>query len=588
MNYLKNEIMENRVMLEKDWKMLLNKIEAYTQKKLNRLSDVYSDALTVFSNIPNVTTASIFILEGELLDFELKTFYPNNAKDLILELYNSNIDNGNIGKVLQNGVMNCYDYQNDKINAKTIVIIPLKSSTKFIGMVLLTSNKICSINEIHTLCSLFGNLISNQIQQNRMFNDLAISKSLLEQKVAAETMDLAQSKRELKAIFDSVLTGIIVYDTQTNLIINANPVAIDLLQTFEQDISQYYISEFLPSFHQAKDLELNTTLFEPSESELMDCNGNKIPILRNAIFINLGTKRVGIESILDNTHRKNAEIALRDSNRILELKVMERTEDLQLLVEKLKTEIKERELAEKEVRRMLEQEKELSIMKSKFVSMVSHEFRTPLTVIKSSAQMIEKFRGNLSLEEISFLNNKIMKTVDNMTDLIENVIFIGKSESKTMRINGTPINLIEFCENIIKDIKIGFGPLREVSFSLFGEYKKINIDEKLLRLILYNLLSNALKYSENNKPVNFYVTIEQKNIILVVEDFGIGIPESEHENIFGLFYRANNVGNISGTGLGLSVVIESIEKLNGKIDFWSKENQGTKFTIVIPIETNGN
>ncbi len=585
MNYLRNETMENSIDLVNDWKMLLKRIEAYTQKNLNRLIDIYNDGLTVFSNVPYVTSASIYLLEGEFLDFELKAFYPNSMKEEIIQLYEINIENGNIGNALQQGILTCLDYEDSIFGSKSLVLIPLKSPSGYIGLVLLTSQIICTNNEIYTLCSLFGNLISSQIEQHRILSDLANSKSLLEQKVAAKTMDLAQSRRELKAIFDSVLTGIIVFDIKTNLILAANPVAIDLLEIDEAEIKNYKISEFLIPFESDSILfEVNSIETEPFETTLTNIKGKKISILRNVIFINLGTKRVGIESILDNTHRKNAEIALRDANKILELKVLERTEDLQLLVHKLKSEIIERELAEKEVRRMLEQEKELSVMKSKFVSMVSHEFRTPLTVIRSSAQMIEKFKDNLSAEEISFFNNKIIKTVDNMTDLIENVIFIGKSESRTMRITGSQIDLVDFCENIIKDIKLGFGPTREIIFSLFGNYKKINIDDKLLRLILYNLLSNALKYSEKDKPVNFVTTINQENINFLIEDFGIGIPESEQNNIFGLFYRASNVGSIAGTGLGLSVVFESVEKLNGKIDFWSQENQGTKFTIIIPID----
>lgn len=526
----------------------------------------------VFQVIPELELCSLFILEGELLDFELKAHLPEDSFNENNILLDDCINLGIVGIALESGFVECRKLENSNL-----IIIPLRSETVTNGILLIKSGYFEIDENTSNLFSLFGNILGNFINQKSILNDLEYSKSMLEQKVAIKTMDLTQSKREIEAIFNSVLTGILIFDTLSRKIVNANPIALELIGVNQSEINEFYIDEFL-----SNELKNPITSFSPVESEIMTINNVCVPILRNTTYLNLGTKQIGIESFLDISNLKKAEQKLINANQILELKVQERTEDLQLLVHKLKNEITEREMAENELRRLFNKERELNNLKTKFVSMVSHEFRTPLTIIRSSAQMLEKFRDNLNKQEIANFYKKIMHSVDNMADLIENVIFIGKSESNGMKLNHSYVDIITFCEQIIVDIKMSYDPNREVLFNYKGDYHKIFTDEKLLRLILYNLLSNAFKYSTKEKTVEFNVSIFNDKFEFEIIDFGIGIPAEEQTKIFELFYRADNVGNISGTGLGLSVVVDSVEKLGGRIEMSSIQNFGSKFIITIP------
>jgi len=298
----------------------------------------------------------------------------------------------------------------------------------------------------------------------------------------------------------------------------------------------------------------------------------------------LGDINYRIENFLDISHRVKAEEALKKANELLELKVKERTVDLQLMVHKLKEEISIRENAEKEVRRMLDREKELSKLKSRFVTMVSHEFKTPLTVIKSATQMMLKFAQTLDETERHLYMKRIVKTVDLMTDLIENVIFIGKTGSlNAINTNFKDIKLYDFCIDIIDNFSLSYNFERKINFKYNSEIDYYNTNANALQLIITNLLSNALKYSEASKPVDFIVYEENGYIMFSIQDYGIGIPEKEQIQIFDLFYRADNVGSISGTGLGMSVVLESIKQLNGKIELKSKVNQGSTFIVKLQL-----
>ena len=179
--------------------------------------------------------------------------------------------------------------------------------------------------------------------------------------------------------------------------------------------------------------------------------------------------------------------------------------------------------------------------------------------------------------------DRIVKTVDFMKDLIENVIFIGKTDTSKLSTNPTVINLAEFCRGLINDFQLTLNTKRIINFNYKSGASKINIDSKLLKHVLINLISNAIKYSPDDKPVDFEVSADNSHLLFTIRDYGIGIPDDEQAHIFELFYRGRNVGNVSGTGLGMSVVQRSIETLEGSIEFYSKVNLGTTFRISIPI-----
>ncbi len=560
----------------------LHEIEQYVKNRVysERINLVISEGLKVFSKLPYENISTFFLLNDNTFEFEINTCFPEEQKQMTEVLYSDLIDRGFIGNVLASGKINLYSISDeDYKDYKSALVIPLKASWGVMGLVLVMLK--CEESDfdidLMKLCSLHAGLFAGSLENTKLFINLNRSKLILEQKVAERTMDLAKSRRELRTIFDSVHSGIMVVDADTDNIIRINPVGEKLIGLPEAQILTSKRDRFLSTVHFSGDAKNTFTNFE-SELKIPD---KIIPILRTISTINMGTQKYFIETFVDISDRKQRENELKKSNEILELKVEERTEDLQLLIHKLKEEIRIREKAESEARKKLAVEKELNEMKSKFVSMVSHEFRTPLTIIKSAAQLLEKFFTRLTEEEKKDYLNRIMKTVDIMTDLIENVIYIGKDEDKKT-IRYSKIDLKQFISSLVNDLSLTLGKGRKVEIKFSTEEYHINTDDKLLRLILLNLVTNALKYSDHDKQVNIEVAIFKDIAVISVQDFGIGIPEDEQEKIFDLFYRADNVGSISGTGLGMAVVLQSIKQLQGKIEVNSRKNKGSTFTFRIP------
>jgi signal transduction histidine kinase len=246
--------------------------------------------------------------------------------------------------------------------------------------------------------------------------------------------------------------------------------------------------------------------------------------------------------------------------------------------------ITERKQAEAEIRNALEREKELNELKSRFVSIASHEFRTPLATILSSAQLIENYSQKWSDEKKVSHLHRIQNSVRHMTELLNDVLLINKAEVGKLEFNPVPISLSCFCQEIIEDIQLASND-HKIIFEDKSQCKIINADQKLLRHILTNLLSNAIKYSPNKENVYFDLDDRNNNIIFRVRDEGIGIPEKEQGEIFTSFNRASNVGTISGTGLGLSIIKRSVDLHGGHIELDSKLGVGTTFTIKLPLES---
>jgi signal transduction histidine kinase/pSer/pThr/pTyr-binding forkhead associated (FHA) protein len=287
--------------------------------------------------------------------------------------------------------------------------------------------------------------------------------------------------------------------------------------------------------------------------------------------------------IIEVTERKLAEDALKKAYDNLEMRVEERTSELKIANENLQAEITERQKAEEEVRNALEREKELNELKSRFVSVASHEFRTPLATILSSAQLIECYSHKWGEEKKVAHLQRIQTAVRHMTDLLNDVLLINKAEVGKLEFNPTPISINCFCQEIIEDIQLATHN-HTVIFQDNSQCQIINADQKLLRHILTNLLSNAIKYSPDKENVYFDLDNTDGDVIFKVKDEGIGIPQMEQSGIFNSFNRASNVGTISGTGLGLSIVKRSVDLHDGHIELNSEVGLGTTFTITLPLK----
>lgn len=303
-------------------------------------------------------------------------------------------------------------------------------------------------------------------------------------------------------------------------------------------------------------------------------NGTQYPVEIHFQFSKLGNDDVFVAFVLDITERKNAEQKLLDYSENLELKIEERTNELLLNESKLKI--------------ALEKEKELGELKSRFVSMASHEFRTPLSTILSSASLIQKYTSTEQDPKRVKHVERIKSSVRNLTAILNDFLSLEKLESgKTSKHESSEIQLIEFFNQIIDEVAITSKPHRKIIFNHSGS-QKVYTDEILLRNILINLISNGLKYSSDESELIINSKIEKKLLVVDIIDQGIGIPNNEKQHMFTRFFRATNASNIQGTGLGLTIVKRYLDLLEGTIHFESFEGVGTTFTIELPIDLNQN
>lgn len=245
--------------------------------------------------------------------------------------------------------------------------------------------------------------------------------------------------------------------------------------------------------------------------------------------------------------------------------------------------ISERKRAEHEIRNALIKETELGEMKSRFVSRTSHEFRTPLSSIMTSAKILESYQERLPKDEVDYLFNSIHSAVTNMTSLLDAVLDTGRVDAERQQFQPMPMDLELFCSQLVNEFRMTAPVGIKIAFdSNVQNRKEFMLDGKLLRHILGNLISNAIKYSPQGGEVFFGVELIDADIHFKVVDQGIGIPKEDIPRLFESYYRAGNVGQISGTGLGLNIARASTELHGGNINLDSNLGEGTTFHVIIP------
>ncbi|NJK51264.1 PAS domain S-box protein [Candidatus Gracilibacteria bacterium] len=243
--------------------------------------------------------------------------------------------------------------------------------------------------------------------------------------------------------------------------------------------------------------------------------------------------------------------------------------------------ITQRKQLEEDMRKSLEKEKQLNELKSRFVTMTSHEFRTPLATILSSAELLEHYGHKWNEEKKLHYLSRIQVAVKHITDLMNDILVLGKAEAGKLEFSPTQLNVEQFCREIVEDIQLSANK-HTIFFDSSNPDTIASLDEKLLRHILVNLLSNAIKYSPNSDRVDFSFIARSHEIIFRIRDYGIGIPKAEQERLFESFHRASNVGSIAGTGLGLAIVKKAIDIHGGTIEAQSQVGEGTTFIVSIP------
>ncbi|MFT5249484.1 MAG: signal transduction histidine kinase [bacterium] len=240
----------------------------------------------------------------------------------------------------------------------------------------------------------------------------------------------------------------------------------------------------------------------------------------------------------------------------------------------------------KELEESLGREKELGVLKTNFVSMASHEFRTPLTAISATTDIILRYYNELSQDGINIRLEKIKKEVLDMTVMLEDILIIGKSNSQKLEYKPSLINLTDTIKNIVSEYQLSDPQNRSISYALSSSDIMVVADKKWINHIVINLLSNAIKYSEDDTPIEISIKEEQTVVYFSFTDYGIGIMKKDIEKLFEPFHRGENVGNVTGTGLGLSVLEKAINLHKGKIEIESEIGKGSRFKVILPSTKN--
>ncbi len=415
----------------------------------------------------------------------------------------------------------------------------------------------------------------------------------------------------LAKLFQSSGEGIMLFDKDGN-IESMNPRAEEIFGYEEDELTGKPIESLVPvdirDKHKSKrDGYLRDPKSRPMGQGLdlkgLRKDGSTFPIEISLNYLKHENEMMVVAFITDITIRKENEKTVREQqNKLaeyaseLEKKVKNRTSELEHMNLGLQSQIQERKLAEQalqksltdlkeaeqEILASLEREKELGVLKSRFVSMASHEFRTPLTTILSSANLIGKYTEKEHQVSREKHITRIQKNVQHLTNILNDFLSLEKLESGAQKIDKNQVAIQSLIGEIIEEITPSLKKDQHIKASL--ESLAILTDEHVLKNVLINLISNASKYSDENDPIEIIVTRSKGGLDLSVKDVGIGIPKEEQKNLFGRFYRAANVTNIQGTGLGLNIVKKYVDLLNGSITFISEEGKGSVFTVSIPVE----
>ena len=241
------------------------------------------------------------------------------------------------------------------------------------------------------------------------------------------------------------------------------------------------------------------------------------------------------------------------------------------------------EEANEKVSLSYEKEKELSKLKSRFVSMASHEFRTPLSTIQLSAVLIEKYAQQFDQANITKHTGKIAASVNSLIEILNDLLSLEKLEAGIVKPSYNTFDMVKLSESIAEEMQLLAKENQQIIYQHTGKKSLVTLNYQLLKNCIVNLINNAIKYSGENTFIEFNTEINAKELQVIIKDNGIGIPEEDQKYLFEPFFRAHNTGKISGTGLGLNMVTRYTKLMNGDIKFKSILNRGTLFTITFPM-----
>lgn len=390
-----------------------------------------------------------------------------------------------------------------------------------------------------------------------------------------------ESKEGIDALFLHATEGILVTNAEGR-ITRINPSAEKLFGYSPGELTGSKIEMLVPSRYSHKHENNRANYAHHPHARAMGLgmelfglkkDGSEFPVEISLSPYSSDEGNFVIAFIVDVTLRKEAEIKLRNYSEDLEKQVRNRT----LVLEEA---IKELERTQKELDASLAKEKELNEMKSRFVSMASHEFRTPLTTMMSSLSLVTRYNERNDTDNHAKHIRKIEKSIVNLTDILNDFLSVSKLEEGKVENVPEEMNLKQFLLDISSEMQ-GMLSDKQTIIQEYSGDENVNLDAKLLRNILFNLISNAIKFSPEDGRIELSTRVDADAVSILVNDHGIGISEQDQQHLFERFFRGGNATHIQGTGLGLNIVARYAELMNGRVTIESAQNKGTTARLFI-------
>ena len=389
------------------------------------------------------------------------------------------------------------------------------------------------------------------------------------------------------ALFNGASIGIIITDEKSR-IIQANPFLLNLFGFSLDELIGQPIEVLMPSRFRDSHVHYRTEYQQHPHTRVMGAGFDLFGVRKDgtefSLEVSLGPyasagQQYVIAFVSDISNRKAAEDKLKRLNAELEEKVTERTASLNRIVKQLEEQMREVEAKDRELRIALERERELGDLKSKFVSLASHEFRTPLSAVLSSTYLIAQYVNTGDVQKVQKHLQKITTSVNLLTDILNDFLSVGKIEEGRVEVRYIVFDLHKYLTNIVEEMNALLKRKQVLEYIHEGEHN-VELDPGLLRHIVTNLLSNAIKFSPEESPILVHTKYDNGTLVMKVQDHGMGIPEEDQQYLFQRFFRAANVSYIQGTGLGLHIIGKYVELMQGEILCESALGKGTAFTII--------
>jgi len=400
----------------------------------------------------------------------------------------------------------------------------------------------------------------------------------------------------MTSLFENATEGIILTNGKGDIVL-LNPAAEKMFGYSSGEITGSPIEVLIPDQLKSRHHDLRDGFHKNPSNRVMGQNrdlygrkkdGTGLPVEVSLSHYRRNDELFVIAFIVDITRRKEIEANMRQQqvelekisseirklNAELEIKVEERTMILKEALLKL-------EQSQTELSEALDKEKQLNEIKSRFVSMASHEFRTPLSTVLSSASLLSKYIHTEEQDKRNRHIDKIKNSVKHLNDILEDFLSLGKLDEGKIKTNLDEFDLQEHIEETIEEIKSLLKKNQQIQYIHTGGNIIIS-DKKLLRNIIHNLCSNAIKFSDEGTAIEIQSAVTDDNATIAVKDHGIGIGEDDQQHLFSSFFRGVNATNIQGTGLGLHIVKRYTDLLGGDVELKSKLNEGTTITVFIP------